>query len=511
MTSATQTVFFTDLAGYTERVARSDRDGLRRILKEHEQRVVPIVQRYGGRVVKNIGDSFLCLFGAATDGLRAALDIQQLKGSEADLQLRVALNTGDVEMIEGDVFGDAVNLASRILSHTPAGEIRFGVGTRACMNAAEIPWEAVGAFRFKGVPGEQPCYRVVPDDRAWLPQRIVTAAKEGRLVRIVAGARKPLMVLDPIVLFEGFTPGSAALEEALDSLPVLDQAALYLAIYRIAMSDREAWTELGRGLVVGTPAAIDASIVELQQPNAKTPGADTGSFETVLLGRIEDADLDVVVAGLALPAVPFAGVVAGYYYDLLPDGTWVTHSDRSILRVEVAADKVVLHVRGPEITVAGTMVAAGETVVLSDPVAIGTPAGAIWFEPLAADYVGVLLRDTDKTIGVRNGQTVELGRKPVAPGLSFPSREGQQNIRWCPGPRAKLARAQHFTLDRGLVGRRQMAVKPDGNSIEIIPLHEECATYLLRDDRFERIRKLVRARFGDMIVAGTTVVALRRP
>jgi len=67
----TRTVVFTDLANYTAKVSRSDREGLRRILQEHEDLVRPIASQYGGRIVKNLGDAFLLLFTAAPDALRA--------------------------------------------------------------------------------------------------------------------------------------------------------------------------------------------------------------------------------------------------------------------------------------------------------------------------------------------------------------------------------------------------------------------------------------------------------
>ena len=72
--TVTRTVAFTDLANYTARVARSDREGLRRLLGEHEAIVGPTVARYGGRVVKNLGDSFMIIFDAATDALKAAFE-----------------------------------------------------------------------------------------------------------------------------------------------------------------------------------------------------------------------------------------------------------------------------------------------------------------------------------------------------------------------------------------------------------------------------------------------------
>ena len=155
MSTSTQTVVFTDLANYTANVARSDREGLRRILLEHEELVTPVVNRYGGRIVKNLGDSFLILFPSATDAVRAALDIQHLVMNSGGLSIRLAMTTGDVEAIDGDAFGECVNLAARILSKAPAGEIWFGAGTWICMNTAEIPWDPVGRFRLKGIPGDQ--------------------------------------------------------------------------------------------------------------------------------------------------------------------------------------------------------------------------------------------------------------------------------------------------------------------------------------------------------------------
>ena len=139
--SATRTVLFTDLADYTARVAQANREGLRAILAEHARLVQPVVKAHRGRVVKNIGDSFMCLFRSATDALKASLEIVAGAGKGNPGAIRIALATADVEEIDRDAFGDTVNLASRILDRTPAGEIWFSLGTQVCMNASEVPWE----------------------------------------------------------------------------------------------------------------------------------------------------------------------------------------------------------------------------------------------------------------------------------------------------------------------------------------------------------------------------------
>ena len=511
MTTATQTILFTDLAGYTESVAGSDREGLRRILQQHEKRVRPIVEQYGGRVVKHIGDSFLCLFPAATDCLRAALDIQHLDQAPEVLKLRLAVNTGDVEIIDGDAFGDAVNLAARILAKTPAGEIWFSTATRHCINASEIPWEPVGTFRLKGVPGEQVCFRVVPEDRVWVPERVIRAARHRRLVRITPDHPASQLPTDPVVLFQGFKPGSARLAAAVDALPTLSPDAIYLAAYCIASSERQTWLEAGHGLVIGTPPAIAFAVEEHSQGISPAGNGKLDTNATVFFGAVDVIELEAVISGLGLPAAPIADVVAAYHYDLHPGGAWATLAEAPLLRVTVNEEGVALEARCAEIAVAGSLLTQGQTVSLNKRAIINTPAGGFEFIPLGGEYAGVLLRDTDQKLSLKKGQTVEMGRKPNAPGLVFPARSGQDNIRWCSGTKARQARDQAFTLDRGLVGRQQFSVQVSGGDLTLKPLHKECATYVLRGGRLVRVQEEVPVRFGDQVVAGTTVVALRKP
>jgi hypothetical protein len=499
---------FTDLANYTARVSRSDREGLRRILKDHEELVAPIVERHGGRVVKNLGDSFMCLFLAATDALRAALDVQNVVTQEGGISIRLAMTTGDVEEIEGDAFGESVNQAARILAKTPAGEIWFGPGTRICMNAAEIPWESVGRFRLKGIPGEKEVFRAVASQRCWLPEAMSNAVKMGNLVRLRRGARPPLLPPEPVVLLEGFIPGSPALMEAVDSLPVLNPASLWLATYNIAGEDRNAWADAGRGLVVGEPDAIDTALTEARKIVTRTSGSDTIVLDVGL-----HADLELVMCGLALPAVPLSEVVSSYFYDLLPDGRWVNRSDRSLLRVEVSAAGAKLHALSPGVQLNGRAISSGDSVMLADGSQISTSSGVLTYRAVGTSYTGVVLADTEMRLGVVTGQTAELGREPNHPGLAFPDRRGQDNIRWCPGPRAARARAGGFTLDRALAGRRQVALQLENEQIQLTPLHPRCPTYVMRkgQNKLEKAERPMAMQMGDMVVAGMTVVRLRAP
>ena len=507
MGTATRTVVFTDLANYTAKVSRTDREGLRRILLEHEALVQPIVEQYGGRIVKNLGDSFLCLFKAATDALRAALDIQHLVTEEGEISIRLAMTTGDVEEIDGDAFGESVNLAARILSKAPAGEIWFSSGTQMCMNQAEIPWESVGRFRMKGIPGDREIFRAVPRHRAWLPDGVAAAARMGSLVRVRRGQHPGMLPPEPTILLEDFSPGSDELGSAIDSLPVINPASIFLSTYNIAESDRLAWVEQGRGMVIGTPAAVDAAIQDTLRVVSRTTGSDT-----IVLDVGVDADLELYICGLALPAVPLHDVVARYAYDLLPDGRWVNRSDRAIVRVEVKPDSVQLHALYPGVASGGRSVGVGNRVPLTSGVSVQTPVGLLRFLSSDNGYAGILLLDTEMRLGVSKGQTAELGREPNHPGLAFPDRRGQDNIQWCPGSRAARARAGGFTLDRALAGRRQVSVEPRDDDVMVAPLHSRCPTFACDPEgHLERVQQRRPMDPTHLIVAGTTVVGLRRP
>ena len=507
MATRTRTVVFTDLANYTRSVGRSNREGLRNLIKDHEANVVPVLEQHGGNVVKNIGDSFMALFPAATDAVRAALDLVDRFTTEDGYRMRVAMATGDVEEIEGDAFGETVNLASRILSKTPAGEVWFSLGTRICMNQAEVAWEPCGNFQLKGITGETPVFRAVGPTRCWLPEPVTQAARLGRLVRIQRGDPLPALPPQPIILLEGFDPGSTALRNIVDRLPVVDPAALWLVAELLAPGDRVEWEHSGRGLVIGRDAAVDAALAETRRVSTHASGSDT-----IILDVSAQAVVELVMSGLALPGVPFSEVVAGYTYDLLRDGRWVNRSDHAIARVDCSPSGVSLMARTGGLSVGGRTLQPGESQTLCDGDEIRTPSGPVRFKSLRSKtYMGILLAETLARLGIAPGQQAEIGREPNHPGLALPDRRGQNNIRWCVGARAARARESGFTLDRALAGRRQGAVSLGPGGSKVVSLHDRCATYIVMGDTLEQVTVPRTVSPGDLIVTGTSVIALREP
>jgi adenylate cyclase len=152
-------IMFTDMVGYTALGQRNEELSLA-LVEEQRNLIRPILGKHGGREVKTIGDAFLVEFSSALEAVRCAYDIQRvireynLSLSEEDrrLHIRIGVHVGDVVDSQGDISGDAVNVASRIESLAEDGGVCI---TRhvydQVQNKFDLPMTNLGSKTLKNV------------------------------------------------------------------------------------------------------------------------------------------------------------------------------------------------------------------------------------------------------------------------------------------------------------------------------------------------------------------------
>ena len=120
---------FTDMVGYTAKVQADEPTALA-ALNRHNRMLRPIFSRFHGREIKTVGDAFLVSFESALDAVSCGFEIQrQLAGYNADLpvgdriQVRIGVHVGDVVRRKGDLLGDTVNIAARIVPLSEPGGV----------------------------------------------------------------------------------------------------------------------------------------------------------------------------------------------------------------------------------------------------------------------------------------------------------------------------------------------------------------------------------------------------
>src|SRR5213596_208923 len=138
------TVLFADLVGFTARAEQLDPEDVEALLDPYHERLRSELERRGGTVEKFIGDAVMALFGAPVAheddperAVRAALAIRDWAREEDDLQVRIAVNTGEALVLlgarpaegEGMAAGDVVNTTARLQTAAPVNGVLVGETT----------------------------------------------------------------------------------------------------------------------------------------------------------------------------------------------------------------------------------------------------------------------------------------------------------------------------------------------------------------------------------------------
>jgi class 3 adenylate cyclase len=146
------TVLFTDICGSTERAAQMGDRGWRFLLERHDALFRQALDRHRGREVKRTGDGFLATFDGPARAIRCAASVADAMGS-LGLEVRAGLHTGELEVMDGDLGGLAVHIASRVLDQAGPSEVLVSGTVKDLVVGSGIDFEERGEHELRGVPG----------------------------------------------------------------------------------------------------------------------------------------------------------------------------------------------------------------------------------------------------------------------------------------------------------------------------------------------------------------------
>src|SRR6058998_498584 len=183
-------IMFTDMVGYSALAQRDDKVALE-LLEEHRRLLREIFPRFHGTEIKTIGDAFLVEFGSALEAAQCAIEIQRTLAkrnhdvtSDRRIELKIGIHIGDVVHRDGDVYGDGVNIASRIEQLAGAGGICVSMDVeRQIRNALEARFEKFGSADLKNIKLPMDLFRIVlPWEKGAEPSAKRTSKKSPFLV-----------------------------------------------------------------------------------------------------------------------------------------------------------------------------------------------------------------------------------------------------------------------------------------------------------------------------------------
>ncbi|MDG4885372.1 adenylate/guanylate cyclase domain-containing protein [Mesorhizobium sp. WSM4884] len=159
-----------DVAGYSRLMGADEEGTLARLNGHRREHLDPCIARHRGRIVKTTGDGLLAEFVSVVDAVRRAVEVQigmaernAATSNDDRLEFRIGINVGDIIEQDGDVFGDGVNIASRLESIAEPGGIC--VSARVQEDAAgkiDLRFEDIGEQALKNIVRPIRAYRVRP-------------------------------------------------------------------------------------------------------------------------------------------------------------------------------------------------------------------------------------------------------------------------------------------------------------------------------------------------------------
>jgi TolB-like protein/class 3 adenylate cyclase/Tfp pilus assembly protein PilF len=267
-----------DVVGYSRQMEADEAGTIARVTALRREVLEPALAAHRGRLVKLMGDGALAVFESVVDAVACAAAIQRAvadwgagRPEGERLVLRIGVNLGDVALIDGDVYGDGVNVAARLEQLCePGGVMVSGTAFDHLQGKLGFPLEFAGQQKVKNISRPVRAYRARLDGKARRPRRAARwplralAAAFAALLAAGAGwwwsspsapARRPSIAVLPFDVLGGDAATARLAEGITDE--IITDLARFRAVDVIARESTRAYrdqpvdmAEIGRALNV---------------------------------------------------------------------------------------------------------------------------------------------------------------------------------------------------------------------------------------------------------------------
>ena len=259
------TVLCADVHGYS-RLMEADEAGTLATLRRHRTAIAGLVERHDGRIVNTWGDAVIAEFASVVEAVQCAVEIQQeISNQQSDppdahrMQFRIGINLGDV-MVEGsDIYGDGVNIASRLQELAePGGVVISGSVYDQVHNKLSLGFDFLGQQQVKNV-APVTSYRVTMGGQAAGERGVPVneSRPDAGAQRIATDASHP----------RGCTPPRTGSRTSRATIAVLLTIAAFLVVINVFTGLHRIWFHW--------PVAALLFIVVLRTVRRRRPGSDT--------------------------------------------------------------------------------------------------------------------------------------------------------------------------------------------------------------------------------------------
>lgn len=229
-------IMFTDIVGYTKLMGEDEEKAFE-LLKKNRKVQRPLIEAFSGRWLKEIGDGVLASFDTVSDAVYCAGAIQKACENEPDLKLRIGIHLGEVVFEGEDVFGDGVNIASRLEPLAPPGGIMVSESVHNnVLNKKGITSEFVREENLKNVKQPVRIFQVkvleIPEPEI-SPGMVTTdraeasGSKPSYRTAVLGGAGLILFLLAAYLIYNNIS-GSEPAQQSSSQIEILDKSIAVL-------------------------------------------------------------------------------------------------------------------------------------------------------------------------------------------------------------------------------------------------------------------------------------------